>query len=157
MMTPTEFFNKYGNAFAVACLGTGLFPSVKLAQAAVETGWGNHVVGNNLFGIKAAGSHTPYWNGDYVTAGTTEYQNGGYVGQNSNFRKYASVGDSVKDHTYFLQQYRRYANVFTAKTPEEQANALQNAGYATDPNYAGKLISIINTYNFKRLDEKKKL
>ena len=63
----------------------------------------------------------------------------------------------MKDHTYFLQQYKRYANVFTAKTPEEQANALQNAGYATDPNYAGKLISIINTYNFKRFDEKKKL
>lgn len=156
-MTPTEFLKKFGDAFAVACLGTGLFPSVKLAQAAVESGWGNHIAGNNMFGIKAAGKHTPYWTGDYVTAGTTEYQNGSYVPQNSNFRKYASIGDSVKDHTYFLQQNKRYAAVFTAKTPEEQAKALQAAGYATDPNYAGKLISIINTYNFKRFDEKKNL
>ena len=157
MMTPTEFVNKFGSTFAVACLGTGLFPSVKLAQAALESGWGSHIAGNNLFGIKAAGNHTPYWNGDYVTAGTTEYQNGGYQGQRSNFRKYATVGDSVKDHTYFLQNNKRYAKVFEAQTPEEQAKALQAAGYATDPNYSGKLISIINTYNFKRFDEKKKL
>lgn len=156
MMTPTEFLKKFGDAFAVACLGSGLFPSVKLAQAAVETGWGNHIVGNNLFGIKARGDKTPYWNGDYVTACTTEYQIGSYIPQNSRFRKYTTVGDSVKDHTYLLKNEKRYAKVFDAQTPEEQANALQNASYATDPNYAGKLISIINTYNFKRFDEKKK-
>ncbi len=156
-MKPADFANKYGDAFAVACLGTGIFPSVKLAQAALETGWGDYVVGNNLFGIKASGKHTPYWSGEYVTAGTKEYQNGGYVSQNSNFRKYASVGDSVKDHTYFLQNNGRYANVFNAKTPEEQARALQAAGYATAPKYAEKLISIINTNNLKRFDEKKKL
>lgn len=145
----------YGNDFAVACLGTGIFPSVKLAQAALESGWGKSVAGNNLFGIKAAGSHTPYWNGDYVTSRTSEWTGSGYEGQTSRFRKYATVGDSVKDHTYFLQQYSRYAKVFKASTPEEQAKALQEAGYATDPNYSGKLISIINTYGFKQFDEKK--
>ena len=155
-MTPTEVLKKFGTAFAVACLGTGLFPSVKLAQAALESGWGKYTAGNNMFGIKAAGSHTPYWNGAYVTSRTSEYVGGGYVSQNSRFRKYPSIGDSVKDHTYFLQQYSRYANVFKAKTPEEQAKALQAAGYATDPNYSGKLISIINTYNLKQFDEKKK-
>lgn len=155
-MTPTEFLTKFGNAFAVACLGTGLFPSVKLAQAALESGWGKYTAGNNMFGIKAAGKHTPFWHGDYITSRTSEYVDGGYVSQNSRFRKYASIGDSVRDHTYFLQQYGRYAKVFTAQTPEEQAKALQAAGYATDPNYSGKLISIINTYNLKRFDEKKK-
>ena len=109
-----------------------------------------------MFGIKAAGSHTPFWHGDYVSSRTSEYQNGGYVSQTSKFRKYATIGDSVKDHTYFLQQYSRYKTVFEAKTPEEQAKALQAAGYATDPNYSGKLISIINTYNLKQFDEKKK-
>lgn len=156
-MTPTSFLNKFGSAFAVACLGTGLFPSVKLAQAALESGWGTYTAGNNLFGIKATGSHTPYWKGDFVTARTSEYQNGGFVGQSSNFRKYDTVGDSVKDHTYFLQHNSRYAKVFQAQTPEEQAKELQAAGYATDPNYSGKLISIIDTYNLKRFDEKKKL
>lgn len=155
-MTPSEFLRKFGNAFAVACLGTGLFPSVKLAQAALESGWGQYTAGNNLFGIKASGKHTPYWHGDYVTSRTSEYQNGGYVSQTSRFRKYATVGDSVKDHTFFLQHYGRYADVFKASTPEEQAKALQYAGYATDPNYSGKLISIINTYDLKQFDQKKK-
>lgn len=156
-MTPREFIQKFGNAFAVACLGTGLFPSVKLAQAALESGWGKYTAGNNMFGIKASGQHTPYWHGDYVTSRTSEYVNGGYVSQNSRFRKYLTIGDSIKDHNYFLQQYTRYAKVFSAQTPEEQAKALQAAGYATDPNYSGKLISIINTYNLKQFDEKKKV
>ena len=90
-----------------------------------------------------------------MTSRTSEFKDGGYVSQNSRFRKYASIGDSVKDHTYFLQQYARYKGVFVAQTPEEQAKALQEAGYATDPNYSGKLISIINTYNLKQFDEKK--
>lgn len=155
-LTPSSFVAKFGNVFAVACLGTGLFPSVKLAQAALESGWGKYTAGNNMFGIKAAGRYTPYWHGDYVTSRTSEYQDGGFQSQTSRFRKYATIGDSVKDHTYFLQQYKRYANVFRAETPEEQAKALQAAGYATDPNYSGKLISIINTYNLKRFDQKKK-
>lgn len=154
-MTPTEFLRTYGSVFSVACLGTGLFPSVKLAQAALESGWGKYTAGNNMFGIKAAGQHTPYWHGSYVSSRTSEYENGSYVQQTSKFRKYDTIGDSVKDHTYFLQQYRRYKPVFEAKTPEEQAKALQSAGYATDPNYSGKLISIINTYNLKQFDEKK--
>lgn len=157
-MSPKEFLAKYATAFIIACQGTGLFPSVKLAQAALESGWGKSVVGNNLFGIKAAGSQSPYWHGETVTAGTSEYQSGSYVPQSSKFRKYATVGDSIRDHTWFLQRNGRYrtAGVFTAQTPEDQARALQKAGYATDPLYASKLIKIINTYNLKQYDEKKK-
>ena len=120
-MTPTEFFKKFGEAFTVNCLGTGLFPSVKLAQAALESGWGKYIAGNNLFGIKAAGKQSPYWHGDSVTSRTTEYQNGGYVSQNSGFRTYASLEDSWKDHTHFLTTTERYASVVAAKTPEEQS------------------------------------
>lgn len=157
-MTPTEFLKKYGDAFVVACEGTKLFPSVKLAQAALESGWGKYAAGNNLFGIKAAGFKSPYWNGDYVTSRTTEYENGQFVPQTSKFRKYASISDSIKDHNVFLQTYDRYANVFKANTPEDQAQALQNAGYAgNNPDYARRLINIINTYNLKRFDEKKNL
>lgn len=156
-MTPSDFKKKFGDAFAVACLGTGLFPSVKMAQAALESGWGEKAAGNNLFGIKASGKYTPYWHGAYVTSRTSEWTGSGYTGQTSKFRKYATIGDSIKDHTLFLQQYSRYAKVFTASTPEEQARALQAAGYATDPNYSSKLISIINTYNFKDYDKKKSL
>lgn len=157
-MTPKSFLEKYGDTFVIACEGTGLFPSVKLAQAALESGWGKYTAGNNMFGIKAAGAHSPYWHGDYVTSRTSEFQDGSYVLQNSRFRKYLTIGDSIRDHTFFLQQNKRYASagVFSAKTPEEQASALQKAGYATDPNYAAKLVNIIRSYNLKQYDEKKK-
>ena len=158
-MTPTEFLKKYGDAFVVACEGTKLFPSVKLAQAALESGWGKYAAGNNLFGIKASNKrNSPYWNGDYVESRTTEYENGSFVPTTRKFRKYASISDSIKDHNYFLQTEPRYANIFNAKTPEEQAQALQDAHYAgNNPDYARRLINIINTYNLKRFDEKKNL
>lgn len=156
-MTPSQFIAKYGDLFATVCLGTGLFPSVKLAQAALESGWGRSMPGNNMFGIKASGAKSPYWNGDTVTSGTSEYQGGSYVPTTSRFRKYPTVGDSIRDHTWFLQKNGRYAaaGVFTASTPEEQARALQRAGYATDPQYASKLIRIIDTYGLRRYDKKK--
>lgn len=157
-MKPRDFLAKYGGIFVIACEGSNLFPSVKLAQAALESGWGKSIIGNNMFGIKASGSYSPYWHGESVTAGTSEWQNGGYVSQSSAFRKYATIGDSIKDHSYFLQHNKRYANagVFTATTPDEQARALQQAGYATDPYYANKLINIINTYGLRQYDKKKR-
>ena len=157
-MTPDEFLKKYGDAFVVACEGTGILPSVKIAQAALETGWGKHIVGNNLFGIKATGTHTPYWHGEAVEASTSEYDsNGNLVPQRSKFRKYASAADSIRDHNLLLQN-ARYANVLKAATPEAQAQALQDAGYAGKNNkkYAGRLIDIINGRNLKSYDQKKK-
>lgn len=158
-MQPSAFLQKYGELFSIACMGENIFPSVKLAQAALESGWGNHIIGNNMFGIKASGATSPYWSGNFVSAGTSEYTNGAYTPTTSKFRRYATITDSIKDHTYFLKQNKRYekAGVFSATTPEEQARALQKAGYATDPSYATKLISIINTYNLKKYDKKKTL
>lgn len=155
-MTPAEFIKKYSNIIVETCIGTGIFPSVKMAQMALETGWGKSIVGNNLFGIKARGNYTPFWKGAKIYADTTEYISGSYGNYNEPFRNYATQADSVKDHTYFLQNNKRYSKVFTADTPEQQAKELQAAGYATDPNYANKLISIINKYNLKTLDQKKK-
>ena len=158
MLSATQFIAQFENAVIEATAGTGIFPSVKMAQAALETGWGKSLSGNNnnMFGIKAAGIHTPYWTGGYVIANTSEVI-GGITGKyNLAFRKYASVSDSIRDHSYFLTQNSRYEKVFTAATPEAQAQALQAAGYATDPGYAGKLISVINQYGLKRLDLKKK-
>lgn len=155
-MKPSEYLKKYAGYFVVACEDTKLFPSVKIAQAALETGWGSHIVGNNLYGIKASGQQTPYWHGDFVTAGTTEYANGSYNPQSSNFRAYDSITDSIRDHSLLINTLDRYKPVREATTPEDQARALQNAGYATDPSYAAKLISIINSNNLKQYDQKKK-
>ena len=156
-MTPQDFINTFNLPTIEACQGTGLLPSVKLAQSALETGWGASVIGeaNNMYGIKASGPYTPYWKGAFINKPTREYVNGEYITVVQPFRKYNSLADSIKDHTYFLQQFSRYNNVFSSKTPEEQTQALQDAGYATDPDYASKLMSIINAHNLTELDKKK--
>lgn len=156
-MTQEEIFiNKYSSAIIEACLGTPIFPSVKMAQLILESGWGKSVVGNNLFGIKATGKHTPYWKGDKIYSSTTEYVNGVAGNYNEPFRNYASQADSIRDHSHLLMTLNRYKIVLRAKTPEEQAIALKTAGYATDLIYADSLIKLIKQYNLKTLDEKKK-
>jgi len=157
-MKPEDFINKYEHSVIEACAGTSIFPSVKMAQAALETGWGKSVPSNNLFGIKASGQPSPYWNGDSQISNTREVIDGISGQYNLAFRSYATVADSIRDHTYFLQTNKRYTNngVFAAETPEAQCRALQSAGYATDPNYASTLISVIVKYDLKRLDQKKK-
>lgn len=158
-LSPSQFKAKYGNSFVVACKNTSLFPSVKLAQAALETGWGGSTIGqaNNLFGIKASGSHTPFWKGDYVLANTMEDYGSGQVPMNLKFRKYRTLTDSILDHSYLLNTLPRYAPVRNARTPEEQCMQLQSCGYATAQNYASSLISIINNNNLKEFDKKKDL
>ena len=174
-MSPSAFFNKYGLSFIVATQGTGLFPSVKAAQAAIETGWGATIneAGNNMFGIKADAS----WFGQVISNTTKEVVNGityTYTGTGkiyssrsaaiaagvntvTLFRKYLSVELSIIDHTKFLTKNSRYKTALQQTTPEAQARALQAAGYASATSYANSIISIINTYDLKsKLDEKKK-
>ncbi len=153
----TAFINKYQNDIIKSTIGTKIFPSVKMAQACLETGFGKTIVlaANNLFGIKAGGSYTPYWKGKTVTHGTHEEYSGRTVSIADNFRAYDSVEDSIRDHTYFIEKYSRYLPVLAATTPEEQCQQLQNCGYATDTSYASKLLYIINMFNLRELDKKK--
>lgn len=126
----------------------GLYTSVMLAQSALESGWGKSELTrkyNNYFGILADSS----WKGDRV-----KFSNG------FTYRAYNSVRESIQDYIKFLNDNSRYrkAGVFNAASPEDEARALQAAGYAgiNNTTYAGKIISIINTYNLKRYDTKKK-
>ena len=154
-LSPSDFMSKYGPSMISATEGTTLFPSVKLAQAALETGWGKSTISgaNNMFGIKASGSHTKYWDGSKVSASTSEVYDGKEGTYTLDFRKYASLKDSILDHSNLLLTLSRYQIVRDATTPEEQAKALQSAGYATSGTYADVLISIINKYGFKDLDK----
>lgn len=156
-LTPQQFKKEYGTAFVLACKDTNLFPSVKLAQAALETEWGKHVIGiaNNMFGMKASGNYTPFWRGDFVSANTKEDFGSGQVPVYAKFRKYRSLNDSILDHSYLLNTSPRYAPVRNARTPEEQCMQLQACGYATAQNYASSLISIINNNQLKEFDKKK--
>jgi flagellum-specific peptidoglycan hydrolase FlgJ len=158
-MIPSDFIKKFSLSVIEATAGSNLFPSVKMAQMALESSWGSRHIANNYFGIKARGQKSPFWDGSAVDARTSEVINDNTLVQITDaFRAYKSVEDSIRDHSYFLRQNPRYAlaGVFESPTPEAQAKALQRAGYATDPLYAEKLISIIKTYKLETLDQKKK-
>jgi flagellum-specific peptidoglycan hydrolase FlgJ len=111
---------------------TGLDPRLILAQAALETGWGRSAPGQNYFGIKGGG-------GDGLL--TTEYVNGRPVQVREPFRSYESPEQSFLDYANLMMR-PRYEGVRGAGSLEAQAEALQAAGYATDPEYAAKLIQI---------------
>ena len=134
----------------------GILPSITAAQAILESGWGSSelakVPNNNLFGIKDSED----WNGEIVTVPTQEYLNGDYITVNAAFRKYASWNDSVVDHAKFFTstEWRKdnYRKVVNETDYRIAAQELKNAGYATDPNYPGKLIRLIEAYKLYEWD-----
>lgn len=153
-MTREEFISKYSADAIKVCEGTHLYPSLMLAQAALESNNGNSyltVKANNFFGIKVSKG----WTGDYITLNTREVIMGKEVIVPARFRKYANAQAAFRDRNNFLQVNPRYARtgVFAAQTPDDQALALQHAGYATDPNYAGKLIAILTANNLDQYDK----
>lgn len=126
---------------------TGVAPHFILGQAALESGWGRgeirHADGtpsHNLFGIKAGRG----WQGATVDVPTTEYVNGTAVKVVEKFRAYGSYADAFKDYANLLAANPRYAQVLNERSdPAAFARGLQQAGYATDPNYADKLTRVI--------------
>ena len=134
----------------------GVLPSITAAQAILESGWGSSKLAkapnNNLFGIK----YSEDWNGEIVTVPTQEYLNSDYITVNAAFRKYASWNDSVVDHAKFFTstEWRKnnYRKVVNETDYRVAAQELKNAGYATDPNYPGKLIRLIEAYKLYEWD-----
>lgn len=113
-----------------------------LAQAALETGWGKKVKGNNLFGIK----DTDGINGNEIEFLTTEYnKKTGWRKVKQWFRKYDSFKESFDDHGKFFIKNKRYAEAMKhTNDPVEFARLIANAGYATDPDYYNKIVMIMN-------------
>lgn len=149
----TEFQNAFINRVSNAALqdNSGIFHSITIAQAILESNWGESTLTskyNNLFGIKGS------FNGSSVNMLTGEFFGGAWVTINADFRSYNNYEESIKDHSNFLLENSRYklSGVFDATNYIEQANALQKAGYATDPTYAKKLISIIKTFGLDIFD-----
>jgi flagellar protein FlgJ len=130
-----------------ASASTGIPARFMLGQAALETGWGKAEIrgadgqnSHNLFGIKAGGS----WKGKTVDIVTTEYVNGKAQRQVDTFRAYDSYADSFRDYAKLLQNNARYRNVIgQGQDAAGFAQGLQQSGYATDPNYAQKLMGVI--------------
>ncbi|WJD48200.1 MULTISPECIES: flagellar assembly peptidoglycan hydrolase FlgJ [unclassified Enterobacter] len=126
-----------------------------LAQAALESGWGQRQIRRengepsfNIFGVKA----TSNWKGPVTEITTTEFENGEAKKVKAKFRVYSSYLEALSDYVGVLTRNPRYAAVTTAATAEQGAQALQSAGYATDPNYARKLTGMIQ--QMKAMGEK---
>ncbi len=119
----------------------GVDPLMLIAQAALETGWGRHMVqgSNNLFNIKADSR----WQGPAVATQTLEYYQGRPVKETAQFRRYPSLMHSLDDYARFISQSPRYADALRqAADSEAYITGLQQAGYATDPAYADKIQQI---------------
>lgn len=155
-MTRDEFIGTVAPVVVKVRVDGGvLFPSVSVAQALLETG-GRIPSSNNIVGYKVgSGRRTPYWQGRSVTSQTWEVIDGvRYDNVPANWRAYDSIEDSLKDQALlFLNNRARYQRVVDARTPQEQATMLQESGYATDPQYANKIISIMNRDNLQRFDQ----
>ncbi len=125
----------------------GVNPRAIVAQAALETGWGQRQIrddagisGNNLFGIKADRS----WAGERVTVTTMEFEDGLPRPQRAQFRAYPDLEAGFEDYVRFLQTNPRYSDALQAGgNADVYAERLQSAGYATDPRYAEKISAII--------------
>ncbi len=146
--TPENFIQALWPHAEKAARDLGVQPQVLLAQAALETGWGQSVIGmagassHNLFNIKA----DPSWDGRRVSVPTLEYMDGIAVKRNDAFRAYDSYAASFDDYVAFLRENPRYGSALRqAADPQAFVQSLQTAGYATDPRYAQKITSILHS------------
>ena len=132
----------------------GIDPKALLAQAAIETGWGQYMIHNtsgqnshNLFGIKA----DLRWQGDRAMVNTIEFEEGVAATKKAPFRVYDSFADSMQDYVGFVKQNPRYEEaVKQSQSPQDYFSELQKAGYATDPDYANKVLSVFESKQLKQ-------
>ena len=146
-----DFVQRMQPHAALASKETGLPAHQMIGQAALESGWGRREIrmadgsnSYNLFGIKAGAN----WQGKVAEVRTTEYHNGVASKPIEKFRAYDSYADSFRDYAKLLSENPRYAKVLEqGESVQGFARALQNAGYATDPKYAEKLVQVIGRVN----------
>lgn len=147
---PDSFFKALSPIAVEYADDYNLYASVMLAQAAIESEYGKSELTskyNNYFGIKA------HDNNQSVLFKTKEYEDGNEVTITDGFSVYPSADRCFLDYARLLGLGPTYASVREAATPEEAAWAVQTSGYATDPSYAKKIISIIYEYDLTRYDK----
>jgi flagellar rod assembly protein/muramidase FlgJ len=147
-MPPTSFIAMMLAAAQECQRTTGIPASFTIAQAALESAWGERVRGNNLFGIKADRA----WKGKTVDVPTHEVIKGKRVHLVDKFRAYDSWAECIMDRARFLKANPRYVPCFRETTGEGWARAVVAAGYATDPAYADKLIAVMRGRKMAQYD-----
>ena len=141
-----DFVRKFLPHAEAAARDLGVDPHALLAQAALETGWGRSLPHNskgecsyNFFGIKATGR----WSGESVSVPTIEFEDGIAVRKAQRFRAYRSPAESFGDYAALIRNNPRYEQALGCGSDVASfATALQEGGYATDPNYAQKIVSV---------------
>lgn len=144
--SPAEFVRSLMPHARRASRELGVAPEVLVAQAALETGWGRHMISDpqgrpsfNLFGIKAGAG----WGGPRMTVTTVEYEDGIAQRRREPFRAYAGPAESFADYVRLVGQSPRYREALAAGDAEGYLRGLQAGGYATDPEYANKILAIL--------------
>ncbi|MBD2821543.1 flagellar assembly peptidoglycan hydrolase FlgJ [Xenorhabdus sp. 42] len=145
-MNSANFVSTLSLPAQLASQQSGIPHLLIIAQAALESGWGQREIltaegkpSHNLFGIKAGKN----WKGPVTNIMTTEFIDGKPKKMQDNFRVYGSYVEAIEDYVKLLTENPRYAKVAQSTTAEQGAYSLQDAGYATDPGYAKKLVSLI--------------
>lgn len=132
--------------------GKPLYPSVVIAQAICESGWGQSPImmkANAIFGIKATSS----WKGKVYNANTQEcYDGSTYTNITACFRAYNSLAESISDYFDLITKSERYRKACVSNSPLECITAIKNGGYATSPTYINTIMSIINSNNLTQYD-----
>ena len=151
--SPQEFVDHVSQFAEQAAQKLGVSTDVLVAIAALETGWGRHTPNdgykssNNYFGIKA----DLRWQGDQVNSQTLEFVDGVFNKQTESFRAYSNLRDSFNDFAEFILSNDRYAQALEfAKDASQFLVEIQKAGYATDPEYANKVLNVLNNDAFTR-------
>lgn len=145
--TPTAFVNSIMPYAKKAAAELGIDPRAIVAQAALETGWGKHVMEDkqgkpslNLFGIKSGAG----WQGNKATVETTEYRQNVAVREVADFRSYNNLDHVFDDYVDFLKNNPRYADALReSRSATDWGTHLQKAGYATDPEYGKKIAKLV--------------
>ena len=166
--SPQNFVEKLWPMAEKAAEKLGVTADVIISQAALETGWGKHIISTgknssfNLFNIKA----NPGWTGERMEKSSMEFVQGRAIQQKSDFRAYSSLEESFEDYVSFLKENPRYQSIFATQLNTTQTSdlsseqllhdtqyqskssyieELQKAGYATDPAYAKKVLNVLNS------------
>lgn len=150
-MKPDDFIAMLAPAARASAKATGIPASFTLAQAALESGWGTSKTAanaRNLFNIKADAS----WHGPWWAMASTEHVGTKDVLQAARWRMYPDWQACLDDRAQFFKSNPRYAACFKAAGGEAWARAVAAAGYATDPDYAAKLIATMRSHNLQQYD-----
>ena len=154
--SPNEFVELAYEYAQAPAKKLGVDADVLVAIAALETGWGSHLPtdesgsSNNYFGIKADSR----WQGEQVGSQTLEFESGTFNELKQSFRAYDSLQESFNDFAEFLLGNDRYSYAIEFSHDAKRfLSEIQNAGYATDPNYANKILNVLNNKAFSEFSK----